>query len=135
MYFLLHMEEYIFKASLIRVCFLLYPVSQWLHENTHFDFLYKLYLIRLYLIGHLNTADIQILVTRRCFRYLQVSWSRVTLTDDMEHVSPLSFKGHVSAWTESDLKFIDPQDTHQEHVIQGSKSSYGFEAKQYKWSY
>ena len=38
---------------------------------------------------------------------------RNILTDDMEHVIHLTPKGHASAWTDNNLKFINPLTPHQ----------------------
>ena len=61
----------------------------------------------------LNTADIQFIST---YIYLQVNWSWVSHTDDMEWVIPLPAKWHMSIWTYSDLKNINLQDLHQIHI-------------------
>ena len=41
--------------------------------------------MRLHFTGCLNTADIQILATLGCYRYIQVELSGVLLTDDLEN--------------------------------------------------
>ena len=68
------------------------------------------YPTRLLLTGLFNTADIQIIARYRCLKYLQVMWSGILLTHDMEHVILLASRGYISVWTNNDLKCIDPKD-------------------------
>ena len=51
------------------------------------------------------------------FRYLQVDWTGVMLTDDMEHVTKQPSKGPISIWTDDDLKHIDPREPYQIYSI------------------
>ena len=44
---------------------------------------------------------------------MEVVWSEVRLTDDMEHIILLPSKGNISIWTDRELKFIDPCEAHQ----------------------
>ena len=59
------------------------------------------------IIPDLNTTDIQITSTCRCFKYLQANWSGVLLTDDIKHIIALPFKGYVLVEKDNDLMLIE----------------------------
>ena len=53
----------------------------------------------------------------RCFRYLQVNWTAVHLTDDMRHVITPPSKDQASVWIDNDLKYIDPWEPHRIQML------------------
>ena len=86
------------------MCFPLYHISKWLSGQAYYDIFVEIFSIcnpkmicthlvsvviypaRLQCTGRLNMTDIQIISTCECLKYLQVNWSGLLLTDDMEHV-------------------------------------------------
>ena len=54
--------------------------------------------------------------TQILFEIFIILWSEALLTDDKGYVIPLPFKGHVSVWTDDDLKYFDALNQCQIHV-------------------
>ena len=73
--------------------------------------------MKLKLKEYVKTTYIHILTTCTCLRYLQVDWSEILLTDDMNHVIHLPSKVHISVWTDNALKCIDHWNSHQIHIL------------------
>ena len=84
-----------------------------------------IYPTRMRLTSYLKINDNQIISKYRCFKNLQVDWTEVLFTDDMEHLIKLLSEGQISIQTDNDLD-TDPTERHQIDFIQVSRSPYGF---------
>ena len=118
-------KRYRFKLSLMRVKFLLSPISECLGEKTHCKMVLAyfasvailayfasvpIFITGIGLTGWLDTTDIHILAICGCLRYLNVDWSGVVHTMKWNMSYLCCPKDMYFIWTDNDLKFIDQQD-------------------------
>ena len=73
------------------------------------------YPTRLRPTGYLSINYIQIFM--KMFQIPASRLARILITDDMEHVIKMPSEGHISVWTDNDLKYIDPGEPHQIRIL------------------
>ena len=120
-----------YVSSLPRVCFPVYPVSNFLRGTARTDIFVEIVNLssgqsmwayfatcavhpsQLRITGYPNARDMSI-VKICCVRQLQIDWQNIVLCDLSRNVIKLPVCGHLSIWTTNDM---DKVDTHTPYQI------------------
>ena len=123
-----------YVLSLPRVCFPIYPVSNFLRGTVRTDIFVEVVNIstaktiwayfatcavhpsQLRITGYPRARDLAI-VKICCVRQLQVDWQNIILCDTKQHVIKLPVCGHLLVWTTDSLESIDNHQPYQIKVF------------------
>ena len=123
-----------YMSSLPRVCFPIYPVSNFLHGTARTDIFVEVINIstaksvwayfatcavhpsQLRITGYPTARDISI-IKICCVRQLQIDWHNIILCDTDQHVVKLPVCGHLLLWTTDSLESIEQHQPYQIKVF------------------